>query len=109
MDDLKQMAKDAEKPLSLQEQLSGSDRPQLPEGVSREVNDLSSMVKKKKKPAQLAGQPAPAPASATVIQPTETTIDVGTAGALKRKAEDELKKDDAPTEGEADKKTRVEA
>lgn len=60
--------------------------PALPEGVSREVHNLNSMVKKKKKPA---ATPAPASAAtpAPVLSESQEALTNGANG--KRKAEDD--------------------
>lgn len=92
IDDLKaQIVEAQQKPGTLQEQLKES-ASALPEGVSREVHNLNSMVKKKKKPAASYG--------ASEETKAETN-------GVKRKAEDSAEQVEANGERE-DKRTKVE-
>lgn len=87
--------------------------PALPEGISREVHNLNSMVKKKKKPASTA----PTPSSAAADIPAQASSDVTSAPGAetqangingKRKADEEAVKAVNGASEPSEKKVRIE-
>lgn len=81
--------------------------PALPEGVSREVHNLNSMVKKKKKPA---ATPTSAAVASSAPQETAETQQSTTNGLNgKRKAEDDVVEEQTNGTAEpVEKKVRTE-
>ena len=84
--------------------------PALPEGVSREVHNLNSMVKKKKKPSAPTAATASAPAASSASQEPAKTQESKTNGVNgKRKAEDEVVGENTNDTAEPiEKKVRIE-